>query len=45
MYREQHGDYVYCYKSLLKGLKPKEGGSNALLILYTPTPPPVGSSK
>ena len=25
MYREQYGDYVYCYKSLLKGLKPKEG--------------------
>ena len=45
MYREQYGEYVCCCKSLLKGLKPREGGSNTLLILYTPTPLPVGSSK
>ena len=41
MYREQYGDYVYCYKSLFKGLKPKEGGreqctSNSLHPLPLP---------
>ena len=44
MYREQYGDYVYCYKSLLKGLKPKEGAIHFYFSI-PPTSPLVGSSK